>query len=65
MHDEKVLRTLDIEGSRGLNFVSYDLSKESSEKSSKDNGLHYLSKGEYVIRIIQGDNTSDGKLIIN
>ncbi len=65
IHDEKVLKTLDIKASKGLNFVSYDLSKESDEKSSTDNGIHYLSKGNYTVNVEYGDSKSSGKLIVN
>lgn len=65
MQEGKILKTLSVESSKGLHFVKYDLSIENQESSSTDNGISYLSKGTYTIKIVQGNNTSDGKLIIN
>ena len=38
---------------------------DSKEESTNDNGMHYLMKGEYTIEIIQNDNISNARLIIN
>ena len=65
IHQNKIIKTLDADTSLGLNFISYDLSFDSKEESSSDNGVHYLMKGEYTIEIIQNDNISNAKLIIN
>ena len=46
-------------------FLAFPISIENQESSSTDNGISYLSKGTYTIKIVQGNNTSDGKLIIN
>lgn len=49
----------------GLNFINYDLSVDTKKKSTTDNGITYLKKGDYHIEIIQGENSSKEKLIIN
>ena len=65
IHKNKTLKTLDFDATSGLNFISYDLSIDRKEQSSNDNGLHYLTKGEYSVEVIQNNNISNVKLIIN
>ena len=63
--DDKIKKSIDIDVNKGLNFINYDLSVDTKEKSTNDNGITYLKKGDYRIEIIQGDNSSEEKLIIN
>ena len=63
--DDKIKKSIDIDVNKGLNFINYDLSVDTKEKSTTDNGITYLKKGDYRIEIIQGDNSSEEKLIIN
>ena len=63
--DDKIKKSIDIDVNKGLNFINYDLSVDIKEKSTTDNGITYLKKGDYRIEIIQGDNSSEEKLIIN
>ena len=63
--DDKIKKSIDIDVNKGLNFINYDLSVDTMEKSTTDNGITYLKKGDYRIEIIQGDNSSEEKLIIN
>ena len=65
IHENKILKTLDFDATSGLNFISYDLSIDKKEQSSNDNGLHYLTKGKYTVEVIQNDNVSNVKLIID
>ena len=63
--DDKIKKSIAIDANKGLNFINYDLSVDTKEKSTTDNGITYLKKGDYRIEIIQGDNSSEEKLIIN
>ena len=63
--DDEMKKSIDIDANMGLNFINYDLSVDTKEKSTTDNGITYLKKGEYRIVIIQGENSSEEKLIIN
>ncbi len=63
--DDEMKKSIDIDANKGLNFINYDLSVDTKEKSTTDNGITYLKKGDYRIEIIQGENSSEEKLIIN
>ena len=63
--DDEMKKLIDIDANKGLNFINYDLSVDTKEKSTTDNGITYLKKGDYRIEIIQGENSSEEKLIIN
>ena len=63
--DDEMKKSIDIDANMGLNFINYDLSVDTKKKSTTDNGITYLKKGEYRIAIIQGENSSEEKLIIN
>jgi len=63
--DDEIKKSIDIDANIGLNFINYDLSVDTKKKSTTDNGIAYLKKGDYRIVIIQGENSSEEKLIIN
>ena len=63
--DDEMKKSIDIDANMGLNFINYDLSVDTKKKSITDNGITYLKKGDYRIEIIQGENSSKEKLIIN
>jgi len=63
--DDEIQKSIDFDANKGLNFINYDLSVDTKEKSTTDNGITYLKKGDYRIEIIQGENSSEEKLIIN
>ncbi len=63
--DDEIQKSIDLDANKGLNFINYDLSVDTKEKSTTDNGITYLKKGDYRIEIIQGENSSEEKLIIN
>ena len=63
--DDEIKKSIDIDANMGLNFINYDLSVDTKKKSTTDNGIAYLKKGDYRIVIIQGENSSEEKLIIN
>jgi len=63
--DDEIKKSIDIDANKGLNFINYDLSVDTKKKSTTDNGITYLKKGDYRIVIIQGENSSEEKLIIN
>ena len=63
--DDEIQKSIDLDANKGLNFINYDLSVDTKEKSTTDNGITYLKKGDYHIEIIQGENSSKEKLIIN
>ena len=63
--DDEMKKSIDIDANMGLNFINYDLSVDTKKKSTTDNGIAYLKKGDYRIVIIQGENSSEEKLIIN
>ncbi len=63
--DDEIKKLIDIDANKGLNFINYDLSVDTKKKSTTDNGITYLKKGDYRIVIIQGENSSEEKLIIN
>ena len=63
--DDVIKKSIDFDANMGLNFINYDLSVDTKKKSTTDNGITYLKKGDYRIVIIQGENFSEEKLIIN
>ena len=63
--DDVIKKSIDFDANMGLNFINYDLSVDTKKKSTTDNGITYLKKGDYHIEIIQGENSSKEKLIIN
>ena len=63
--DDEIQKSIDLDANKGLNFINYDLSVDTKEKSTTDNGITYLKKSDYRIEIIQGENSSEEKLIIN
>jgi len=63
--DDEMQKSIDLDANKGLNFINYDLSVDTKKKSTTDNGITYLKKGDYRIEIIQGENSSEEKLIIN
>ncbi len=63
--DDVIKKSIDFDANMGLNFIHYDLSVDTKKKSTTDNGITYLKKGDYHIEIIQGENSSKEKLIIN
>ena len=63
--DDVIKKSIDFDANKGLNFINYDLSVDTKKKSTTDNGITYLKKGDYHIEIIQGENSSKEKLIIN
>ncbi|MEC7895699.1 MAG: glycosyl hydrolase [Bacteroidota bacterium] len=63
--DDVIKKSIDFDANMGLNFINYDLSVDTKKKSTTDNGIIYLKKGDYHIEIIQGENSSKEKLIIN
>ncbi len=79
--DGEVLKTMTQEVSRGLNYVSYDLSIDPEagermasdlgegdegeiERKPADNGVWYLSPGEYRMRVSLGGETDETGLEI-
>ena len=63
--DDVIKKSIDFDANKGLNFINYDLSVDTKKKSTTDNGITYLKKADYHIEIIQGENSSKEKLIIN
>ena len=63
--DDVIKKSIDFDANMGLNFINYDLSVDTKKKSTTDNGITYLKKGDYHIEIIQVENSSKEKLIIN
>ena len=63
--DDVIKKSIDFDANKGLKFINYDLSVDTKKKSTTDNGITYLKKADYHIEIIQGENSSKEKLIIN